>query len=173
MKLIKKDMSLAMLVIGGLTVVPVAQAKSFSYYKDKAKSGAESAWKSTKSGFSKIGDQFTSMQKKATDVANNLDPKTVDKMKKALIGAGVGIGAAAGAVAVGYAVTEYDLFGSSGATNEAESVLASTVNMFQNDPKYRDDAVEQFRFLIDTDNDLDLDIDEVDHILDIANPGRG
>ena len=157
-KMFKNVLVLSLVVLVGEDV----QAKSLSYYKDKTRSGVSSTWHKTKSS-------FKNMQKKAYDVVNSIDPKTLDNMKKLLITAGVSIGAAAGAAAVGYAITEYDLFGLSGAQNQTEKVFTSTVNMLKNDSKYSNDIGEQFRYLLDT----DMDLNQIDGVLDIINPGRG
>lgn len=138
------------------------QTKSLSYYTDKAKS-------SVKSAYSSVKNTAKSLHKKAKNFVDGLDPKTVSKMKKGLIAAGVTAGAIASAAAIGYAATELELFGSVGAQTEDEKILTSTVNMLKNDPKYTDDIGEQFRYLLST----DMNIDQIDAVLDMANPTRG
>jgi len=167
MKINKKQAMRFCAVICALSIGLDSNAKSISYYTDKAKSGMDSAWQATKREAKKIEDSFSRMHSKAKSVADNIDPKTLDKMKKGLIGAGVVVGAAAGAAAVGYAATEYDLFGSAGAQDEQEQVLASTVNMLKNDPEYSGDVSEQFRYLLST----DMDLSQIENVIDMANPG--
>ncbi len=166
MNSIKKGKSLAILVISGLAVAPAAQAKSFrdytGKYTDKAKAGAESAWKSTKSGLSKVGDQFTAAQKKVTDTWDGIDPKTKEQIKKALIGTGVAVGTAAAVAGVGYAMSGSDLFkGSDSAGDHKE--LDEMIGLLSTDPKYKGDQWAQLDFL---DQFGGLNYDEKLNILD-------
>ncbi len=163
MKSIKKGMSLAILVISGLAVAPAAQAKSFRDYTDQAKAGAESAWKSTRSVFSKVGDQFTAAQERVTDTWDGIDPKTKKQIQNALIGAGVAVGTAAAVAGAGYAMSESDLFkGSSSSDTRDHKELDEMIGLLSTGP-YKGDQWAQLEFL---DQFKDLNYDEKLNILD-------
>lgn len=165
-------LSVMVLVLVGVDL----QAKSFIYYTEKAKSGAESAWKSTKSGFSKVGDQFTAAQKKASATWNSIDPTTKKQIQAALISAGVVVGTAAIGAGVSYALSDsgVEVGGDRGDSasyqlTHDKGTFDQLVGFLRNDSNYAGNLENQAGFL---DRFPGLTNEERLNILDIVNDPR-